>query len=58
MKGDGVYRKASSSSGGSGRGTTSSGDIKMTYKKKQRQGTYTGTIFAGGKGKASGTFKC
>ena len=58
MKGDGVYRNGVFVEWWLGARHYILGDIKMTYKKKQTQGTYTGTIFAGGKGKASGTFKC
>jgi hypothetical protein len=34
------------------------GNIKMTFKNKQTQGTYTGQLLLGGKGKATGSFKC
>ncbi len=34
------------------------GNIKMTFKKKQTQATYTGKLLLGGKGTASGSFKC
>jgi len=33
------------------------GNIRMTFKNKQHQATYTGTLLTGGKGKASGSFK-
>jgi hypothetical protein len=34
------------------------GNIKMTFTKKQTQATYTGKLLLGGKGTASGSFKC
>ncbi len=34
------------------------GNITMTFKNKQRQATYTGKLLLGGKGKASGSFRC
>jgi len=61
-KGDGVYRTGSRKEAfvewWLGKKRYLLGNIKMTFKNKQRQATYTGTLLTGGKGKASGSFKC
>ncbi len=57
-RGDGVYRKDVFVEWWLGRKHYMLGNIKMTFKNKQRQATYTGTLLLGGKGQASGSFRC
>ena len=56
--GDGVYRKDVFVEWWLGKKHYMLGNITMTFKNRQRQATYTGTLLLGGKGKASGSFRC
>ncbi len=58
LRGDGVYRKGVFVEWWLGQKHYILGNIKMTFKNKQRQATYTGKLVAGGKGTATGSFKC
>ena len=58
LRGDGVYRKDVFVEWWLGRKHYMLGNIKMTFTKKQTQATYTGKLLLGGKGTASGSFKC
>jgi hypothetical protein len=58
VRGDGVYRKDVFVEWWLGPKHFMLGNIKMTFKNKQRQATYTGKLLLGGKGTASGSFKC
>jgi hypothetical protein len=58
LKGDGVYRKDVFVEWWLGKTHYVLGNIKMTFKNKQKQGAYTGRLLTGGKGTATGTFKC
>jgi hypothetical protein len=57
-RGDGVYRKGVFVEWWLGKTHYIVGHMKMIFKNKQRQATYTGKLVEGGKGTASGSFKC
>jgi hypothetical protein len=57
-KRDGVYRKDVFVEWWLGGKHYILGDIKMTFKNKQRQATYSGKLVLGGKGTATGSFRC
>jgi hypothetical protein len=56
--GDGVQRKDVFVEWWLGKKHYVLGNIKMTFKNKQKQATYTGQLLSGGKGTASGSFRC
>jgi hypothetical protein len=58
LRGDGVYRKDVFVEWWLGKKHYLLGNIKLTFKKKQTQATYTGKLLLGGKGTASGSFRC
>jgi hypothetical protein len=58
LRGDGVYRKHVFVEWWLGKKHYILDNIKMTFTKKQTQATYTGKLVLGGKGTASGSFKC
>jgi hypothetical protein len=57
-RGDGVFRKDVFVEWWLGKKHYVLGNITMKFKNNQRQGTYTGTLLSGAKGKATGSFKC
>jgi hypothetical protein len=58
LRGDGVYRKGVFVEWWLGKKHYMLGNITMTFKNNQRQATYTGKLLLGGKGTASGSFRC
>jgi hypothetical protein len=58
LRGDGVYRKDVFVEWWLGKKHYMLGNIRMTFKNKQTQATYTGKLLLGGTGPVSGSFKC
>lgn len=57
-KGDGVYRSDASIEWLAGKTHYIVGSLKVVFRGGQKRGTFSGRLVAGGKGAASGSFKC